>query len=99
MRIQPGQQERIAEICRRFGVRRLQMFGSAARGDEAPGSDIDLLVEFDPGRAPTGFALVDLRDALSAVFDGRDVDIAFPSVLDNPFRRRAIEPELRPLFQ
>ena len=76
------------------------MFGSAARGDERPGSDIDFLVEFDPGHTPTGFALVDLsRDALSPVFDGRDVDLAFPSVLDNPFRRRAIEPELQPLFQ
>jgi predicted nucleotidyltransferase len=99
MRIRPGQHQRIADICRRYGVRRLQMFGSAARGEEGPASDIDLLVEFDPGHIPTGFALVDLRDALSVVFDGRDVDLAFPSVLDNPFRRRAIEPELRPLFQ
>lgn len=46
-----------------------------------------------------GFALVDLQDALSQVFDGRPVDLSFPAVLDNPFRRRAILPELRPLFQ
>lgn len=99
MVIDPPRQQRIAEICRRFGVQRLQMFGSAARGDETAGSDVDLLVEFAPGRAPDGFALVDLQDALSQVFDGRPVDLSFPSVLDNPFRRRAITPELRPLFQ
>ena len=41
---------------------------------------------------------VDLRDALSQVFDGRPVDLAFAGSLDNPYRRRAIEPQLRPLF-
>lgn len=99
MLIEPVQRQRIADICRPYGVQRLQMFGSAARGDETHASDVDLLVEFVPDRTPTGFALVDLRDELSSVFDGRVVDLAFPSVLDNPFRRRAVEPDLRPLFQ
>ena len=39
----------MAEICRRYGVKELSVFGSAARGDMQPGSDIDLLVEFEPG--------------------------------------------------
>lgn len=99
MVIDPLRRQRIAEVCRRFGVQRLQMFGSAARGEETAGSDVDLLVEFAPGQAPGGFALMDLQDALSQVFDGRPVDLSFPSVLDNPYRRRAIAPELRPLFQ
>jgi predicted nucleotidyltransferase len=99
MRIEPLQRQHIADICRRYGVRSLKMFGSAARGDETPASDVDLLVEFAPGAAPSGFALVDLQDELSSVFGGRAVDLAFPTVLDNPFRRRAIEPELQPLFQ
>ena len=42
---------------------------------------------------------MDLQDELSAAFNGRKIDLAFPSVLDNPYRRRAIEPQLRPLFQ
>jgi len=42
---------------------------------------------------------VDMQDELSAAFNGRKIDLAFPSVLDNPYRRRAIEPQLRPLFQ
>ncbi len=99
MHIASDQQSRIADICQRYHVRRLQMFGSAAVGHERPDSDVDLLVEFVPGEAPSGFALVDMQDELSAAFNGRKIDLAFPSVLENPYRRRAIEPQLRPLFQ
>jgi predicted nucleotidyltransferase len=42
----------IAEICRRHQVRELSVFGSAARGDMRPDSDIDLLVDFLPGAHP-----------------------------------------------
>jgi predicted nucleotidyltransferase len=99
MIIAPQQQAQIADICRRYGVRRMQMFGSAAQGQEQLGSDVDLLVEFIPDQYPTGFALVDMQDELSTVFDGRAIDLAFPSVLNNPFRRKAIEPQLRLLYQ
>ena len=99
MHIASDQQSRIADICQRYHVRRLQMLGSAAVGHERPDSDVDLLVEFVPGEAPSGFALVDMQDELSAAFNGRKIDLAFPSVLENPYRRRAIEPQLRPLFQ
>ena len=99
MHIAPAQASRIAEICRRYRVRRLQLFGSTAVGAERPDSDVDLLVEFIPGEAPSGFRLVDMQDELSAAFDGRKIDLAFPSMLNNPYRRRAIEPQLRPLFQ
>ena len=98
MQVSPQQQRAIDALCRRYSVRTLRMFGSAALGREGPDSDVDLLVEFTPGRSPGAFELVDLRDALSQVFDGRAVDLAFPGILDNPYRRRAIEPQLRPLF-
>ena len=94
-----GQRERIADICRRYHVRRLSLFGSAATGTQRPESDVDLLVEFVPGQAPSGFALVDMQQELAAVFGGRRVDLAFPSVLRNPWRRRAIEPQLQPIYQ
>jgi predicted nucleotidyltransferase len=99
MDIAPAQRLRIADICTRYRVRRMRMFGSAAVGMERPDSDVDLLVEFIPGEAPGGFALVDMQDELSVVFGGRKVDLAFPSVLNNPYRRQTIEPQLRPLFQ
>ena len=89
---------RIADICRRYRVRRLQMFGSTAVKQQRPDSDMNLLVEFLPGQAPSGFALVDMQDELSAAFEGRKIDLAFPSVLDNPYRRAAIEPQLQALF-
>ena len=98
MKIALDQQQRIADICRRYNVLQLQMFGSASVGTERPDSDVDLLVEFAPGAAPSGFALVDMQDALSAAFGGRKIDLAFPSALNNPFRRQAIEPQLRRLF-
>jgi hypothetical protein len=81
MHIAPTQASRIADICRRYHVRSLQLFGSAAVGSERPDSDVDM------------------PDELSAAFDGRKMDLGFPSVLNNPYRPRAIEPQLRPLFQ
>lgn len=98
MQITAAQQQRIDALCRRYRVRQLRMFGSAATGEERPDGDVELLVEFVPGQAPSAFAVVDLQDELSAVFDGRAVDLAFDSVLNNPYRRRAIEPQLRALF-
>ena len=76
---------------------RLRLFGSAATGHEGPDSDIDLLVEF-ADEAPSAFQVVDLRDELSAVFGGVPVDLAFAAVLRNPYRRRAIEPQLRAIY-
>lgn len=77
----------------------MQMFGSAAIGNERPDSDVDLLIEFIPGQHPSGFMLVDMQDELSATFGGRAVDLAFPSVLNNPYRRQVIEPQLQSLYQ
>ncbi len=88
----------LAFICGRFGVSRLRLFGSATDAALRDDSDVDLLVEFIPGQAPGAFALVDLQDELSALFGGRRVDLAFASILRNAYRRRAIEPQLRPLY-
>lgn len=99
MHIGSSQRQAVETICRRYRVRRMSLFGSAATGNERPDSDVDLLVEFEPGQAPSGFALVDMQQELSQAFGGRRIDLAFPSILRNPWRRRAIEPQLKPLFQ
>jgi uncharacterized protein len=99
MDISAEQRGRIASICRRYGVRRLRLFGSAAVGGMRPDSDVDLLVEFTPGQAPGAFALVDMQAELSAALGNRAIDLAFPSVLRNPYRRRSIEPQLSPLYE
>jgi uncharacterized protein len=64
----------IAAVCRRYFVRELAVFGSVARGDAKPDSDIDLLVDFEPG-APIGFlALSALAEDLSELMH-RPVDV------------------------
>lgn len=65
--------EQIVEICHRYQVRELSLFGSAARGDMRPDSAIDLLVEFRPG-AIIGWQFFRLEEELSQVF-GRRVDL------------------------
>ena len=64
--------DRLAELCREFGVERLRVFGSAARGEERPGSDVDLIADFRESKGY--FELVDLEDRLSELF-GRSVDL------------------------
>ena len=65
--------KRLAEICERYGVARLEVFGSFTRGDADAGSDIDVMVTFGPD-APAGLAFVSLHEELEALFD-RPVDL------------------------
>lgn len=76
--------ERIGEICRRYGVARLEVFGSVSRGDARPDSDVDVLYELAPG-ARLGWEIEDLSDELSDAL-GRAVDLV---------SRRALHRQLR----
>ena len=67
----------IAEFCRQRGIRRLAFFGSVLRDDFTPGSDVDMLVEFLPGRLPSLFTLVGYQLDLSKLL-GREVDLRTP---------------------
>lgn len=84
--------EILAGLCRRFRVRRLELFGSAARGGFDPeSSDIDFLVEFhelgDDEYADTYFGLL---EELTRLFE-RDVDLVMVSAVRNPYLRESIE--------
>lgn len=79
-------------------ISRLVLFGSAARGELRPDSDIDLLVEFEAGRVPSLGGMVELQEALSRLFAGRKVDVATRAVLNNPYRRREIEKDMEELY-
>ena len=74
----------LAEFCRRHGIRRLAVFGSALRDDFGPHSDFDVLVEFQAGRTP-GLAFFEMQDDLSRMF-GRAVDLHTPASLSRYFR-------------
>lgn len=89
----------IAELCRRFHVSRLEVFGSAARGwDFDPArSDVDLLVSYLPGHHPGIAAHQDLRDALEDLF-GRPVDLVMEAAVENPFIRAGINRSRQPIY-
>ena len=74
----------VAELCRRHHIKRLSLFGSVLRADLRPDSDIDVLVEFEPGHTP-GFAFFDIQDELSHLI-GRKVDLNTPGFLSRYFR-------------
>lgn len=86
---------RLDELCRQYGVARLEVFGSVARGDAESGSDLDLLYELAPG-ATLGWEIEDLQDELSRLF-GRPVDLVSKRALHRQIRR-AVLAEARELY-
>ncbi|MGA7802557.1 MAG: nucleotidyltransferase domain-containing protein, partial [Gammaproteobacteria bacterium] len=89
----------LRRLAQRYHIDRLALFGSAARGELSLDSDVDLLVEFEPGRAPSLWAAQSLQDDFSRIFGGRPVDIAAPEILRNPYRRRTIERDMKVLYE
>ncbi len=79
--------ERIAPVLREHGVRRAAVFGSTARGEDRPGSDLDLLVEFEQGRS-----LLDLIDLQLVLEDllGREADVVTYASLHPLLRERVL---------
>lgn len=83
MRIQVPQ-ERIADFCRRNRIRKLAFFGSVLRDDFRQNSDVDVLVEFEPGHVP-GLKFFSLQRELSEML-GRKVDLNTPEDLSRYYR-------------
>jgi uncharacterized protein len=75
----------LAAFCRRHGIRRLAVFGSAVRGDVRDDSDVDLLVEFEPGRVPGLLSLASMELELGALV-GREVELRTYEDLSRHFR-------------
>ncbi|MGH6912441.1 MAG: nucleotidyltransferase family protein [Geminicoccales bacterium] len=89
------ERERVLEVMRRHegelrarGVTRLALFGSTARGDIEPESDVDLLIEVDAASRFGLFAFLDLKNDLAGLL-GRPVDLAFPDAM-RPRLREAV---------
>jgi uncharacterized protein len=76
--------QQIGEFCRRHRIRKLALFGSILRPDFGPNSDIDMLVEFEPGCTP-GLAFFTMQEELSALL-GRKVDLNTSAGLSRYFR-------------
>ena len=84
----PIDRERIAAFCRKHHIRRLALFGSVLRDDFAPESDIDVLVEFEPGYTP-GLTFFAMQRELSALL-GREVDLNTPHFLGQYVREHVL---------
>jgi uncharacterized protein len=80
--------ERIRDFCRRHHIRKLAFFGSVLRDDFLPGSDVDVIVEFEPGHVP-GLDFFAMQDELSDIL-GRTADLNTPGFLSNHFRDRVL---------
>ncbi len=80
--------EKIAEFCRRHHIRKLALFGSVLRDDFRPDSDVDVLVEFEPGHVP-GWEFFDWEDELSKII-GRKADLNTAGFLSRFFRDRVL---------
>ncbi|MBU1701166.1 MAG: nucleotidyltransferase family protein [Candidatus Eisenbacteria bacterium] len=65
----------IADICRKYRISRLALFGSVLRDDFGPESDIDVLVEFEPGHVPGFFGLHRIEKEIALLFDNRRIDL------------------------
>lgn len=94
--LQSIDRDRLAQLCDRHGIAKLALFGSAARGQLRPESDLDILVEFAPGRR-VGLRFITVQEELQALL-GRPVDLNTRAFLSPHFRDR-VEAEAVPLYE
>lgn len=80
---------RIAEFCRRHHIRRLSFFGSVLTDDFRPDSDVDVLVEFEPGQVPGLLRLAGMEIELSNLL-GRKADVRTAEDLSRYFRDEVV---------
>ena len=78
--------QKITEFCKKNHIIRLSLFGSVLRDDFSNDSDIDFLVEFEPGKVPGLIRLCAMQRELSELLGGRKVDLRTPQELSKYFR-------------
>ncbi len=79
-------QSRLAAFCRQHHIRRLALFGSVLRTDFRPDSDVDVLVDFEPGFVPGFLTLASMEHELADLLGGHRVDLRTPQDLSRSFR-------------
>ena len=84
----PIDRDRIADFCRRHHIRKLSLFGSVLRDDFGADSDVDVLVEFEPGQTP-GLAFFDMEKEFASLV-GRDVDLVTETELSRWIREEVL---------
>ncbi len=82
--------EKLGALCRRHHIRRLSLFGSVLRPDFRPESDVDVLVEFEPGKVPGFLKLYEIEVELSELLGGRKIDLVTRQSLNRRLRERVL---------
>jgi predicted nucleotidyltransferase len=82
--------QELAEFCRRNGIRKLSLFGSVLTPNFTDASDIDILVEFNPGERVGYLRMAALEAELSGLFDGHKIDLRTPAELSRYFRDEVV---------
>ena len=86
----------VSAICRRHHIKRLALFGSVLRDDFGPGSDVDVLLEFQAGHVP-GLNFVSIEREFSGLLQGRRVDMVTPKFLNRRIRDQVVN-SAEPLY-
>lgn len=86
----PFDSDVLAQLCRRHRILKLSLFGSLLKGRARPDSDVDLLVEFEPGQEPGLIGVANLEAELSALLGGRRVDLRTARDLSRYFREDVV---------
>lgn len=82
--------DQISALCKQWHISKLSLFGSVLRDDFVPASDIDILVEFEPGFTPGFFKLHQIQEELSALFGNHPIDLVTPKFLNHRIRDRVL---------
>jgi predicted nucleotidyltransferase len=82
----PVAQDVLAQFCATHCIRRLSLFGSVLKGSARPDSDVDLLMEFEPGASPGLIGMAAIESELSALMGGKRVDLRTAQDLSRYFR-------------
>ncbi len=93
----PVPKQALRNLCDRWKVAELSLFGSATREDFHPDSDVDVLVSFIPGDTWSLLDLIEMKSQLEDLF-GRKVDLVEEAAIKNPYRRRAILRDKTPIY-
>ncbi|HEY7270193.1 MAG TPA: nucleotidyltransferase domain-containing protein [Dehalococcoidia bacterium] len=87
----------LTELCQRWHVRELRLFGSQARGDAQPDSDVDLMISFHESQTPDLLDFMTLMHEFEYLF-GKRIDLLMDQPIRNPFRRTSIHRDLRTIY-
>ena len=83
-------QDMIEEFCMKNHIRKLSLYGSVLRDDFSQDSDLDVLVEFEPGKVPGFFGVDRMERELSTILGGKKVDLRTPQDLSKYFREEVL---------